>query len=452
MAFDLLVDLFSARFERTQQADDFERALFYADRSRNRTLLDELWAAGDDLAHALGPQAAELLTQRDRLLDQHAQLEARILAIQDQGPTAAGPPKQDAAADPEMYKPLRDRLREIRREYAKLHAQIQDLVRHRAGGAAAYPVYNLAEWQSKIMRMLQPYEAILLYHSSATGCHLFLLAHNTRNHWRLRSAAAASSQNSTAPRGQITSAALTTLVDGYRQILSDARMADALCQPPTIQPSMANGPALRRDLQAYGALVGQVILPPACRQMLTGLNLAQLIVVPDGPLQRLPIEALIWESGAPPTFADERLPPLAYTPSLMIFGHVRERCAATAKLPGTPALVTLGVSDYSAWQRSPLSHASQESQNVASAFARRYPAGRFQSLCDAQATERNLRDALARAPCTHLHLAAHADARRPGHRRLIWSNSADKIARRGGSGERRSALCARGVIATFGVV
>src|SRR5262249_29903040 len=63
-----------------------------------------------------------------------------------------------------------------------------------------------------------------------------------------------------------------------------------------------------------------------------------LVVVPDGPLQKLPLEALLLEAGSRPRYAVDELPPIVYAPSAAILPLLADRPRPAA---GPPSLLTV---------------------------------------------------------------------------------------------------------------
>jgi CHAT domain-containing protein len=437
VAFDLLVDLYARHFDERGDAADFDQALYYADRSRNRTLLDELWVQGQQFAQTLGPAAADLLAQRDTLLGEHSRLEARIMAAADRGIDGT-----TAEAERQRSEALQEKLQAIKAEYAALNDRLQDAVRLRTG-RPAYRLKNLGQWQKAVAAALQPGESALVYHTSAAGSHLFLLSgRGDRFHWRLHAPRNGKSAGIEA-KLPLASAALTSLVEDYRQVIASRETSELLCLPISAQST----PAIDRDLvrkskaSASGSTtgvepragaarlqaitlrrrageVGAAILPDECRRTVAALDPRRLVVVADGALKRLPLEAIVWDQAEQLVFADERLPPIAYVPSLTLLEQVADDARGSNRVQG-PSLITLAVKDYSAWRPlfgedlPDLLDAPGESRRVAEAFAQAHPRAPLRALADG--SEVALRQALGSGDgCTHLHLAAHADIDRQG--------------------------------------
>lgn len=407
-AYDLLVDLYATRYDRDRRDADFERALYYADRSRNRTLLDQLATTENQYLLTLGPAATELQQQRDALLQECLEVEMQLLALRDRpvAGTVADPAEDLSTRRNKLQAQLSDR----RAAYAQCHARLQDMLRQHVGAEAAFPTCEPHEWGAITRQVLQSGDAALVYHCSPHGSHLFLLTQQGGRHWRLRAETAHTDTNVSTP---LTVTQLAQHVAEYRQIITDHSLSFTLCNATS--PASAGDGRTGQVLQQSAHKVAQLLLPPTCREELSRLTHTDgvLIVVPDGPLQQLPLEALLWQPGNPATFAVDQMPPLVYTPSLTTLARIQAR-QSPAGSNKSPALISLGIDDFSYWRQSipalaNLPAARQESQDIAAAFQQAHPTGQVRTLLDADACESRLRAALAQFPTTHLHLATHAE-------------------------------------------
>src|SRR5262249_21649862 len=91
-------------------------------------------------------------------------------------------------------------------------------------------------------------------------------------------------------------------------------------------------------------LLGDVLLPAEVRRRIREHGAECLVVVPDGPLQKLPLEALLLEAGPRPRYAVDELPPIVYAPSAAILPLLRTRSGPLAS--GPPSLLTVGNPAY----------------------------------------------------------------------------------------------------------
>jgi CHAT domain-containing protein len=90
-------------------------------------------------------------------------------------------------------------------------------------------------------------------------------------------------------------------------------------------------------------LLGDVLLPAAARRRIREHGAECLVVVPDGPLQKLPLEALLLEAGSRPRYAVDELPPIVYAPSAAILSLLADRPRPAA---GPPSLLTVSNPAY----------------------------------------------------------------------------------------------------------
>jgi CHAT domain-containing protein len=148
-----------------------------------------------------------------------------------------------------------------------------------------------------------------------------------------------------------------------------------------------------------------VLLPLSVRERLSQPQYARVVIVPDGALQQLPFEALMWPAGKDKTnYVLDHSPPIAYAPSARILTVLRERDAtATAE----HSLLTVGKTTFETRDgtRSPLPAAKRECAAVAEA-CRRAGFSQITSLLDTEATEGGVRRHCAQAGI--LHFATHA--------------------------------------------
>src|SRR5262249_21782864 len=92
------------------------------------------------------------------------------------------------------------------------------------------------------------------------------------------------------------------------------------------------------------ALVGDVFLPAEVRRRIREHGAECLVVVPDGPLHKLPLEALLLEAGPRPRYAVDELPPIVYAPSAAILPLLADRPRPAAA--GPPSLLTVSNPAY----------------------------------------------------------------------------------------------------------
>jgi CHAT domain-containing protein/tetratricopeptide (TPR) repeat protein len=125
------------------------------------------------------------------------------------------------------------------------------------------------------------------------------------------------------------------LVEHYRCLLESPRFSTL--RGVKLVSQTGAGKRAVRDLPAYA----EVLLPLALRQRLQSLDLDHLLVVPDGPLHKLPLEALVLQTEPGTRFVLDELPPVSYVPSISALAYLLERPA----LPKGQPRSLLSVSD-----------------------------------------------------------------------------------------------------------
>lgn len=95
-------------------------------------------------------------------------------------------------------------------------------------------------------------------------------------------------------------------------------------------------------------LLGDIFLPPDLRQRIARLKAKRMIVIPDGPLHKLPLESMLLEAGPKPTYVIDELPPIVYAPSAAILTILTGESEQRKRIdPKTPAsLLTLSNPNY----------------------------------------------------------------------------------------------------------
>jgi CHAT domain-containing protein len=110
-----------------------------------------------------------------------------------------------------------------------------------------------------------------------------------------------------------------TVVETYRQQIADAEF----------QPSRGFVFRSNRKDQPVAVqrqeMLADALLPPEVRRQIKSNNTDKLIVIPDGPLHKLPLEALVIDSGKEPRYLLDELPPIVYAPSLSILSLLTDR-------------------------------------------------------------------------------------------------------------------------------
>jgi CHAT domain-containing protein len=102
--------------------------------------------------------------------------------------------------------------------------------------------------------------------------------------------------------------------------------------------------AARARLAAPGlAALWEVLIPAPQREALRSGKIERLVVVPDGPLALLPMESLVVAAGDEPRYLLDAGPPIAYAPSATILLNLADREAPAR--PGGAAARVLSAGD-----------------------------------------------------------------------------------------------------------
>ncbi len=89
-------------------------------------------------------------------------------------------------------------------------------------------------------------------------------------------------------------------------------------------------------------VLGDAVLPPALLAKIRATGAKRLVLIPDGALHKLPFECLLVSGTPNPRFAIDELPPVSYGPSIAALAVVMNRPLAT----GAASLLTVGDPAY----------------------------------------------------------------------------------------------------------
>jgi CHAT domain-containing protein len=432
---------FERLFDMCLRDGDVEGAFEALTRGRSRTFLDQLKLANvDPLAELSGPRGDALRKQEQELREQISSLRARaqiIVQEEIEGPVA---------------RKLLDDLDAAQQSYVRLEREIQSaspLYRHLAAEQA--PGELLASLRKKV---LGPKVLLLVYRIGREHSHLLLLGDKDfrSEAFPLTIPASLAERLAPPPEGMDVAAVgsrgirLTplppqpelppdappavpppsdavplnqqlarALVDHYRLQISSPRFRTTRGFLLTSRDPERPVPVQRLDLP------GNVLLPPAVQQRIKAQGADCLIVVPDGALHKLPLEALLLEGGAKPRYVLDDMPPIVYAPSAAVLALLtdRPRVAATTPLSlltvSNPAYrqgpaggdlrgsagATARALQAMAGQLPPLPFTAVESSRIQSLFARDH----VTALEGPAATEDGVRASVAGKRMVHL--AAH---------------------------------------------
>jgi CHAT domain-containing protein/tetratricopeptide (TPR) repeat protein len=414
-----------------------DAAYEYAARSRSRALLDQLQLSGVDPRRELtGPRGEELAAREAALMQKISGLRARLQLI----------PAEEA--DQERSTRLVAELDAAQKEYAGVWRDILNASPTYHDLAAANVSQDLAR---KTRRVLGPHDLLLCYHLGRTHSYLFLvgpgekpvqaipltisaalpdaLARTARDYLSESGAdrrgiglrpkpPEATGPPPDVPAGQtvpLTQARARRLVDSYRIMLESSEFGGKRGIGLKPKDPAARAPAV--DTTAFA----EALLPSAVKERIVRDGVETLIVVPDGPLHKLPLEALVLQTKPTPRYVLDDYPPMIYAPSAAALVLLANRPAPTgdedslltvcnpaypqtkAMAPVPPTRGTRQAVGF-AGQLIPLPFTSEESKRIRKFF----PTNRTVTLEGDQATEARIRAEIG----THavIHIAAHGFA------------------------------------------
>jgi tetratricopeptide (TPR) repeat protein len=395
---------------------DFDTAFVAAARGRSRALLDQMQAARVD------PRAGLTGARGKELLAQEAEGRRRLDALRAQ---AVLLPEDEHDTD-RARKLLAD-FDEARRSYGATWREILNLSpAYRAVPADDHSRENLEALRT---RLLGPKTVLLVYViGRAQSCVLLLGDRSVRPEVfplsvpaevnrgaaeaaragvqgglrgtrgfglaiKRPAAPAAPAAAPTGPAVPLRRAVARTLVDDYLERVTD----------PDFQPTRGFVVRPRREKEAVPVqslgLPADVFVPDALRRRLRQLRPECLVIVPDGPLHKLPLEALVVEGGTRPRYLLDELPPTVYAPSVATLVLLANRPAPDTRAPRS--LLTVSNPAYRARGLPLLPGTAAESR----AIRRYFEAGSVTALEGERATRAAV---LAALPGRRfVHLAAH---------------------------------------------
>jgi CHAT domain-containing protein/Tfp pilus assembly protein PilF len=319
---------FSSAFDRMidWQVDlgDCSEALDAMERSRARSLLDQIETHGIDLLAGVSKKRAAGLLQREAELQTRlASLEKQLQILEDRKDLPLDERKRQADA-------LRSRLRKTRADYVVLYADIRN----------ASPAYRLALGQDhkpvtleKVNRWVAEQNSACLEYRIGrdTACVLILRAGTPPRLQRLTVTDDQARVLGIQP-GPLTSRKLGVVMANKKQ----TGVAQLLRK--------ATNPAQIGEVSAKLAALWNVLIPQSEQTALKEGKLKRLVVIPDGPLGGLPFETLIVQAGENPQYLLDIGPPIEYAPSATILMNLQER-RQTGK-SGATSVLTVGDARY----------------------------------------------------------------------------------------------------------
>ena len=282
------------------------------ERSRARSLLDEIGVTGADLA--IGRTAAE----RERLRQSEGELRTRIAGLET---------KEGLAKDADVKAKLQ----------AELAAARMALYEHFRDARSSNPIYrNLTSTGAgpprlrQVQRRLAGDSILLAYLFGEEGGFVLVARPNAAGVAKL-AVSEADSRVLAVQAGPLTAQRLQSILIGSKGNGVVTQLADSSTRSDDLTPKLA--------------VLWRVLVPESERQALVGGKVKRLLIVPDGPLALLPFETLVVEEGKDPEYLLDAGPPIAYGPSATVLYNLAERPAAPPTAGREPVL-TVGDPDY----------------------------------------------------------------------------------------------------------
>jgi len=472
VAYDLLVDLLAERFDRDHDRTTLLEAVFVAEASRNRTLLDQVHAASLTTGMSQAGEAREL-ADAIAVREQLSQVEGALRALDETYVNVSADEQVPAQGN-------LPRLKELLAQHQGLLAKLQQCdeqsVARLAESGAQAVVFRLDReaWLQDVAQLQASHPLVLCYHAGEQSSHVFLFGKGVALHRELRVDRALHEQIPELEVGPVNAVRLATLVERLRGILSNAANSGELIKQLGALRSVAPSPPASQLVQEDSVARSQqvvttrridtagdqtypfaqvvrgmssVILPDdivaAIEKVTQGQPGAQLLIVPDASLHRLPFEALVLDirHGADKAFLLDRDVVTSYAPSLSVLSRLTQRRTHSNDAP--LLALTGGVRDHSVWNLQELIYAEEESNAVYETLARQLPPEGIVLLRGEACTEGALRKQLARGGLRYLHLATHAvvstDSASQIDGRILLAPSADELPDSLDDGELRMA-------------
>lgn len=319
--------LFASAFERMvacqMELGDAAEALAAIERSRARSLLDEMSLVGADL-HVGRPPG-----EREEIRQQEAALRSRVASLERQFDAAMQAATEGQAVSQAEKARLQSSLAAARRA----------VYEHYRDTRSSSPVYrrlvNVGSGSSQLQRLRSGILAngglLLVYVFGQEGGYVVVIGPDRVRLAALRVEPAVAKVLDAEP-GPLTASRLEGILinqrnSGVVQLLVDPKKS------ATAEPKLA--------------ALWQLLVPEAERVDLIGGKVARLIVVPDGPLALLPFEVLVAKPGDPPQYLLDAGPPILYAPSASVLCNLGERPKSESAADREPVL-TVGDPNYPA--------------------------------------------------------------------------------------------------------
>jgi CHAT domain-containing protein/predicted negative regulator of RcsB-dependent stress response len=330
---------------------DVSEAQAAAERSRARTLVDQLNLQGTDLLAGVAAEEAKRLRERD------TSARAEVASLEKQ--LEILPERQDYSAAQKQS------------EYARLTAALT-AARERAIEAYrdvrnASPAYRLMVGQDfkpvaldQLQGWVTEQDALFLqYFLGDEAGYLFIVPADGEARVVKLEISAEHSQDLGTEAGPLTAERMKAalLIEGQEL---PQRIADKQGHADPLFTSRL-------------AALWKLLIPAAEREALTGDKYQRLIVVPDSAMANLPFEALVVEGGEDPVYLLDRGPPVLAGPSATLLYNLAQRSGDNAP----QSVLTVGNPQYSPPASSATGQRGSASRNASALLAGFEPGTRY---------------------------------------------------------------------------
>lgn len=324
--FAKMTDVFERMVAWQSELGGAAEAFSAIERSRARSLLDQMATQGVDLLAGLPKAQADQLRQREQEAQREvATWEKQLRVLADRGDLASDQRDRELES-------LAVKLGQARRDYVAAYSDLRNaspacrLTRGERIGPASLDA--ISSWTAERNALW------LEYLLGAEGAYVVVVP----SQGSARIERLSIGENQAAALG-VDAGPLTAGRLG--RALANEEGTGVLSQVSTA------GDAERARLAAPGlAALWEVLVPAAEREALTRGKIEHLVVVPDGPLALLPLETLVVAAGGgEPRYLLDAGPPITYAPSATILRNLEERKPGST---GTARLLSVGDPQYEA--------------------------------------------------------------------------------------------------------
>ncbi|HUE69717.1 MAG TPA: tetratricopeptide repeat protein [Pirellulaceae bacterium] len=366
------------------------------ERARARSLLDQMALQGADPLAGLDPD------QRESIGRKHAQAQLRLAGLTRQLHLLSAAPVNSTQQRDQERQRLIETIRTAQDQVLDAYRELRAASRtFQLAGKEGTPVAALPEIQQFVKRRNAAFISFLV---ADDACYRLVLTPD--------------GEPELGPIEVSADLAAELGIEPMAKLSAEQFWALFRVEGKELSQWLADAKGLEKAQSRLAAL-WQILVPSAMREGLTSDAYDLLIVAPDGPLARLPLEALVLEPGADPKFLLDVGPPTIYVPSATVLLQLASRAPVKSqKEPllsvGDPlyqeasAVPTRGAALVSPGTRfaamagglSRLPFTAWETKWVVETFARQGMPG--VSLVQQEATERACREKMPGREIVHL--------------------------------------------------